>query len=443
MYKSISVRKRVSIVGAAALFTVFSSSTAQAERKLETGERVWFGMLHGHTTYSDGSGTPREAFAAAKAAGLDFYAVTDHNTHDAEEGAASKGHWSRVDGVMLAAQPDLFNADRPVSITRRWKSPSGPQVEHLTDWSIYAAARRVTDGSFLALPGQEMTSPDANHVNVFGYNSVLPFERGEFKAMYDLFGRLGTNSIVQLNHPYVSTYIAHNAIAPSAEFKDFGLDQYDGSFAKLVAASDKYVHLIEMLNGPAAVPHPFHGNFHYDNAFENDYFFYLSQGFHLSPSAGDDEHWKFWGRKTPARTGIIAPELTEASIFDAIRQNRVFATEDSDLALDLICNGVPMGGNLAIDAQQDIECRLEVADPSDRTGYSVTVFSGPVEPQTVSSLRPLLPVARSVTDLEIHGSAALPKLRVGAEPRFIYVRVRQDDGDRAWSSPVWINHPRR
>ena len=42
---------------------------------------VYFGLLHSHTKFSDGLGTPNEAFTMAKEAGLDFMAVTEHN-HD-------------------------------------------------------------------------------------------------------------------------------------------------------------------------------------------------------------------------------------------------------------------------------------------------------------------------------------------------------------------------
>src|SRR5437867_4478373 len=41
--------------------------------------KVFYGLLHAHTFFSDGQGTPEEAFQAAKAAGLDFFAVTPHN----------------------------------------------------------------------------------------------------------------------------------------------------------------------------------------------------------------------------------------------------------------------------------------------------------------------------------------------------------------------------
>lgn len=49
-------------------------STAPAQH------RVYFGNLHSHTSYSDGSGTPENAYRHARdVAGLDFLAITEHN----------------------------------------------------------------------------------------------------------------------------------------------------------------------------------------------------------------------------------------------------------------------------------------------------------------------------------------------------------------------------
>jgi hypothetical protein len=42
------------------------------------------GVVHVHTTFSDGGGTPAELVAAARAAGLQFVVITDHNNLDAK-----------------------------------------------------------------------------------------------------------------------------------------------------------------------------------------------------------------------------------------------------------------------------------------------------------------------------------------------------------------------
>jgi hypothetical protein len=53
------------------------------------------GIVHVHTTLSDGGGPPEEVMAAARAAGLKFVAVTDHNNLDAKPFEGYK------DGVLL------------------------------------------------------------------------------------------------------------------------------------------------------------------------------------------------------------------------------------------------------------------------------------------------------------------------------------------------------
>ena len=66
-------------------------------------EDVRFGNLHAHSSYSDGLGTPGEAYTMACEAGLDFFAVTEHNH------AAGDGKGERRDGLMIATQPALYN----------------------------------------------------------------------------------------------------------------------------------------------------------------------------------------------------------------------------------------------------------------------------------------------------------------------------------------------
>ena len=57
-----------------------------------------FADLHLHTFFSDGQGTPEQAFQAAKAAGVDFFAVTPHNHAEAESNDPE-----REDNILIAA----------------------------------------------------------------------------------------------------------------------------------------------------------------------------------------------------------------------------------------------------------------------------------------------------------------------------------------------------
>src|SRR4051812_8057402 len=72
-------------------------------------QSVYFGNLHSHTSYSDGSGTPAEAYAMARQEGLNFFAITEHNHH------AADGKGPRKDGKLIAVQPHLY-AGTPTSL---------------------------------------------------------------------------------------------------------------------------------------------------------------------------------------------------------------------------------------------------------------------------------------------------------------------------------------
>ena len=64
--------------------------------------------LHMHTTFSDGKLTPEELVAAAKAAGLKYIAITDHDTVDGvsylyENGVYPTRGIHLIPGIVLGA----------------------------------------------------------------------------------------------------------------------------------------------------------------------------------------------------------------------------------------------------------------------------------------------------------------------------------------------------
>src|SRR5439155_22506772 len=112
---------------------------------------VFFGNLHSHTSYSDGSGTPAQAYTQARdVARLDFLAITEHNHRLCEAGASS----DRKDGIMIATSPELYTGPGSAAV-------------------IPTAGRFNADGQFIALYGQEFSSiSKGNHANVFEIGDV-------------------------------------------------------------------------------------------------------------------------------------------------------------------------------------------------------------------------------------------------------------------------------
>ena len=113
--------------------------------------RVYFGDLHDHTSFSDGKGTPEQAWAQAAAGGADFMALTDHR-----EGL-TPAEWARTLG----------------------------------------AADSATSPTFVAIPAFEV-KPRIGHLNVYG-TSELPPVGLDGAALYDWVAARG--AIAEWNHP--------------------------------------------------------------------------------------------------------------------------------------------------------------------------------------------------------------------------------------------------
>jgi hypothetical protein len=397
-------------------------------------EKLWYGLLHAHTSFSDGSGVPEDAYKEAKQNGLDFFAVTEHN-HAAAESSAG----DRKDGILIAKDHSLYNSPDLVTTLVKGKERKAK--------SLVRAAQDATSGKFLAIYGQEFsTISSGNHMNVLGIGDVITVENGKYRALYESLDS-SIPLVLQMNHPDVQGdlfYRGSNADELEKMFNDYGLDEFGKDFSQLVAASDKYVALIEVLSGPMATKDSKVEEYRYD-AHGDDYYFYLTQGFHVSPSAGHDNHYQNWGDKSPARTGVYAESLTLSSIFQAMQINRTFATEDSDMAVGLNVNGVPMGGVVSLGQDLPLEIIVDFKDGAeDSTGYEITLIYGSVEPQMEGGFERWRESdgMQETKTAQGNGAVRFDGYISGGGPEFFYALIEQDDGNRAWTAPVWINHPR-
>src|ERR1044072_4498359 len=73
--------------------------------------KVYLGNLHAHSAFSDGTGTPAEAFAYARnQGGRDSLAPTEHTPREAD------GTDPRRDGLLIGVDHSLYNGTRPDSV---------------------------------------------------------------------------------------------------------------------------------------------------------------------------------------------------------------------------------------------------------------------------------------------------------------------------------------
>lgn len=346
---------------------------------------LYFGQLHAHTNLSDGTGTVEQAFEhAANVENLDFLALTDHsNSFEGQSGFPSAGTTHLGDE----------NAEE---VNASWREGR-------------EGARAITaqEGDFVGIYGFEMTWSGGapGHINTFnseGFENrnAEPYRKGDnYEVLEAYYNTLNENpeTISQFNHPG-DTF---------GDFMDFAL--YD-------PVIDNQMTLIEVGNGEGAIG---------SSGYFPSYSYYtraLDKGWHVAPTNNQDNHKGNWGDSNTARSVVLSDGLSEDAIYDAMKNYRVYATEDNDLSILYSLNGNAMGSIL--DEQDEINIRAEISDPTDITGETkveVIVNGG----QTLAE--------KTFTG----GSATVEFNNLSTGYGYYYLRITQADKQIAVTAPVW------
>ena len=346
---------------------------------------LYFGQLHAHTNLSDGTGTVEQAFEhAANVENLDFLALTDHsNSFEGQSGLPSAGTTHLGDE----------NAEE---VNASWREGR-------------EGARAITaqEGDFVGIYGFEMTWSGGapGHINTFnseGFENrnAEPYRKGDnYEVLEAYYNTLNENpeTISQFNHPG-DTF---------GDFMDFAL--YD-------PVIDNQITLIEVGNGEGAIG---------SSGYFPSYSYYtraLDKGWHVAPTNNQDNHKGNWGDSNTARSVVLSDGLSEDAIYDAMKNYRVYATEDNDLSILYSLNGNAMGSIL--DEQDEINIKAEISDPTDTTGETkveVIVNGG----QTLAE--------KTFTG----GSATVEFNNLSTGYGYYYLRITQADKQIAVTAPVW------
>jgi len=329
---------------------------------------LYFGQLHAHTDISNGAGSVEEAFQyASQVDGLDFFAVTDHSDSfdNADMGAID------ADGADISA-----------------------------DWAAgKQAAASVTNGDFVGLFGFEMTWPEdkqLGHISTFNtpgwqtrdqeaFTNVTAALENYYKVLTAVPG-----SVSQFNHP----------------------DDIHGDFERFDHYSPRYdavVSLLEVAGEDGVVDCEY-----YDLA--------LDKGWHVAPTNNQNNHNGQWGDASDARTVVLAKSLTEEALYAAMKDRRVYATQDSDLAIFYELNGTVMGSILP--KSEEAEITVFLSDPTDEAIGNVEVVTdgGAV-----------------LVSEYVETPSQVLELSASSGHSYYYLRITQPDGDVAVTAPVWMD----
>jgi hypothetical protein len=337
--------------------------------------RVLWGDLHGHSAFSDGTGLPDDYFGYARdAAGLDVVALTDHD---------------HLGIVLLDERPQLWE-----------------QIQA-------SVARHHDPGRFVTLLGFEWTSW------IYGHRHVLYFgNRGPLLSVMDP----GTETPEQLWNALRSggskalTFAHHSAGGPVAT--DWSR-RPDPEFEPVTEVTSIHGHS-EAADAPHVLPHAIEGNFVRDA---------LDRGYRLGFVGSGDTHdghpgVTHVGYASGGLAAIFSPDLTRSGVLSALRARRSYATSGPRIWLQVRCNGAPMGSTLPVQPGGALA--------------SLSIHSAgtaPIEHIDLVRSGAVVQTLPAGGRLEFRAEVELHALRPG---EYVYVRVVQDDGGVAWSSPFFF-----
>jgi hypothetical protein len=306
-------------------------------------------------------------------------------------------------------------------------SGSGP------DSLISIANRLTTNGQFVALYGQEFSTISAgNHMNVLDVPDVIDVSNGAFGQLLNTWlpahpDSTGGLAALLLNHPATSN---------SSADKEYGRDDF-GSDAEWIRRVGSAASMIAMINGPS----------HADGEglppaapAESEVRRYLNLGFHLAPTADQDNHKSTWGTVTNARTAVIADDLSKPALLKAMKARHVYATEDKNLRIVCRVNGQLCGDILQtvppVGSELSIELTIHDDDEPSAT-YEIDVFSDQIGGEPSSG-----PIETVSTTGNTLAPFRIEDVRYNGNSQYVFFRIRQltEDGhaDRAWTAPIWI-----
>ncbi|MGH9632750.1 MAG: CehA/McbA family metallohydrolase [Bryobacteraceae bacterium] len=160
----------------------------------------------------------------------------------------------------------------------------------------------------------------------------------------------------------------------------------------------------------------------------------FGRGYRMGMIASSDNHVGMPGRSYPGDRQVHTPfagglcaiwarELTRESLFEALRERRCYGTTGARIVIRFSIGGSPMGSAMRREGGRQ-KLRLEI--------------SGAAPIERVEVVRNLQ-TWRTLQGAEQRSTMAEEISCDVSEPGFYYLRVRQTDGQRAWTSPIWID----
>jgi hypothetical protein len=288
-----------------------------------------------------------------------------------------------------------------------WGIPFLDQAEENWDEIRTAVERHHEPGTFVALLGYEWTNW------VYGHRHVLHFGAdGPLFSWVDPRTDTPTELWDALRGLPALTFAHHSAGQPVATDWRIPPDPQLEPVTEIVSVHGSS----EAFDTPSPVRGGIEGNFVRDA---------LERGYRLGFVGSGDSHDGHPGLAqlaSPSSGGlaaVLAPERTRGALLASLQARRSYATNGPRILLDVRLDGHVMGAELA---KRGGSLEVQVASPGELAAIELVADGDVVERAVVEGRSASL-------------RFSLPK---DSPERWLYVRVLQEDGGAAWSSPYFF-----
>jgi hypothetical protein len=359
----------------------------------------YFGNIHSHSSYSDGNKDsasshyyyPGQDFYFAKSSyHLDFLGIAEHNHYTANNNPGMH----RVDYAKGLAQADTSN----------------------------------NDGTFVSMFGMEWgVIANGGHVVTYGVPGLIGWETGSgawgSSNNYDIYCAKSDYTSLW---PIVNSYSASNAFCTLAHPQPGDYSDLAGALPYSTVADNAIVG-VAIRSGSA-----FSTTTDYSDPAPTLYEWYylaaLAKGYHVGPTADQDNHNTTFGRTSKIRTVVLAQALKRDSIIAAYRAMRFYASDDWNAQVTFTVNGNYMGSDISTNSNSSIFVSVSDPDVGDNVD-SIIVYSG--SPGSGINATMLASSKGSSTLTYTHST-------VQTNQYYYFAKIKQTDGDIIWTAPVWV-----
>ncbi len=348
--------------------------------------KVYYGDLHVHTAYSDGSGSFDELYNLYKNIyKVDFLAITEHDALRLGNNHFSPGEWA-----YLKALNEIYNQPGEFVTINAY------EWTHST-WS-----------------GRQDSTVRTGHKNVY-------FKSGEESRFFNHHGEIAydVKSLFKTLHSYDAVAFPHHPPWGGMTWEDHDPEIQTNYEIVSIHGANEYM-------GNLPIPHRggMPGTFAQDGLALGKRFGFVGASDSHGLYFHSNEGWREDAYKGGLTGVLLSDTLSRENVWRALKARRNYATAGEKHYLEFFVNGAPMGSEIEIKQPPVISFEIRSRDllyayilrdnqqlfVSGKIGGNYTAY-------------------KNMTDATVQPGS-----------HFYYLRAVYTDGTVAWSSPIWVNY---